>query len=222
MLPMILCVNALYVATACSVGIQPDAGRELELLRAGWPTSGVLLLEFKQESLGPEWLQEIGFDFATRSWRLLFADGHNESMVRTPNGEVLRGSFRLKPEKETVADLSAVLDPYMPSFQLAGLLDHPGAFVGADRSHPDEIRFEFMLPNGQRIQSLAQLPPAAIEMWGGKEKILKKVVFVTDAQHKPLRLLVENRPDEVFDLANSGTGAFTLAGSVPGPWRKLR
>lgn len=217
-MPMELCsASVVLVLRACLWIVQPDPIAELAHVRSGWPTTGVLILEYRQTNLGAEWRQELAVDFAHRSWRLIHAEDTNESTVRTRDGQILRGHYRLKPVESGVADFSALLDPYLPSFHLVGLLEHPGAFVGVDRTRPGEIHYEFRLPNGKRIQSLNQLPPKAVELQGGVDKVLKKTVFVTDEQHRPLRLCVEGMPDKNFDLADTQTGTFFVSLNCPRP-----
>lgn len=190
-------------------------------LRSGWPKRGTLTACYQQTGGSSEWRQEVAFDFATGCWYLFFADDRNSSRALSRDGSVVLGTARLDHADPAVGDPSAALDHYFPSFHLAALLSDKEAWQGKEIAPNGDFLFYFLLPRGQRTQRIDQIPSTLVEQLGGAAALMRKVVFTTDPQHRPLRVQVETSPIVCSISPQPGRVVSLSASSVLGPLRRF-
>ncbi len=193
-------------------------GELLAKLQAGWPTRGVLEVQYGCAVNPDEWI--LAADFSTGAWKRVDRSPEWRVLAKEADGTTWGGpAVPEGVQKRSITVPDGWLDDFFPGVMLRDLL-RDGDMTLAERTPDEGFHVVFMLPRGRRDLALADLPSTEVARWGGAEKILRPVHLIVDKDAMVREVRVEDGTPSVdgevvkkFDRAGCSPDGFQVPSS---------
>ena len=158
-------------------------------IRAAWPVQGSLHVEYADQRNHAL----VGYDFATGGWYRVTRREH--ILLRDADGQIYFGSARpgeLHASADSTGDayMAEALDDYFPQLQVVRALETEGIRANVESRPEGGFLITASLPRGSWYP-IAKLHDVEIDRWGGRERLMRDVVYEIDGD---LSVVARTRP----------------------------